>query len=137
VRKSDYTWEPLEIRTYKYKNPKVTFFCPLCRTKRAFVNTHRLTIANYVQISLITLIFVAATYPLMELRGFPSFFVFWGAFELGRRVIFRKDIPCPHCGFDASWYKKNVPIAKRLVDEFWQKKSSDSKERGETAALNS
>ena len=36
-------------------------------------------------------------------------------------MSYRKEIPCPHCGFDASWYKKDVKIARRLVKEFWDK----------------
>lgn len=124
MRNRDYTWDPLEIRVYKYKNPSKTFFCPLCRTQRAFVHTPRLMLKHYIQIAMLTVIFVMVTYPLMEFRGFPIFFVFWGVFELTKRWIFREEIPCPHCGFDASWYKKNVPTAKRLVEEFWKNKDA-------------
>lgn len=67
----------------------------------------------------------ACLYPLMELKGIFSFFVVWGAFEAALRVNFRKEVPCPHCGFDASWYKKDVKVARQKVDEFWKTRTPD------------
>jgi ribosomal protein L37E len=55
-----------------------------------------------------------------------SFFLYWACFEAGRRIFFSREIPCPHCGFDASWYKRDVKVARRKVDEFWQKGEADS-----------
>jgi hypothetical protein len=66
----------------------------------------------------------AICYPIMSFRGVFSFFVFLAGFELVRRVNYRKDIPCPHCGFDASWYKKDVKVARRLVADYWAEKNS-------------
>lgn len=41
---------------------------------------------------------------------------------------YRKEIPCPHCGFDASWYKKDVKVARRLVAAYWSEKNAQTEE---------
>jgi hypothetical protein len=52
-------------------------------------------------------------------------------FEGIRRMLFSRQVPCPHCGFDASWYKRDVKVARRLVGEFWgDKQSEKDKESG-------
>lgn len=124
-------WQPLEYRTYKHKNPKMEFFCPLCGTKRAFHSTPRLSVKNYFQLTLSSVLAGAALYPLMGIRSYFVFFIFWALFEAGVRMNFRKEIPCPHCGFDASWYKKDVKIARRIVQQFWADKrpSADMQEK--------
>ena len=121
----NFEWNPLEKRTYKHKNPSMEFFCPLCSSKRVFNSTPRLSAKNFFQLSLSSLIAGAALYPLMGARSSFVFFIFWALFEAGIRMNFRKEIPCPHCGFDASWYKKDIKVARRLVEEFWKTKSPE------------
>lgn len=122
MRKHD--WQPLEYRTFKHKDPKMEFFCPLCGTKRAFNSTPRLSFKNFCQIALSSLLVGGAFYPVMGIRSFFVFFIFWALFEAAVRMNFRKEIPCPHCGFDASWYKRDVTVAKRKVQDFWDKDES-------------
>ena len=43
-----------------------------------------------------------------------------GSMEVYKRLNFRKEIPCPHCGFDASWYKRDVKVARKLVERHWE-----------------
>jgi len=119
MRKHD--WQPLEYRTFKHKNPHMEFFCPLCKTKRAINSTPRLSFKNFCQITLSSILVGGAFFPLMGLRSFFVFFIFWALFEAAVRVNFRKEIPCPHCGFDASWYKRDVTVARKKVEEFWDK----------------
>lgn len=64
----------------------------------------------------------------MSLRGVFSFFVYLAAFEWVRRANYRKEIPCPHCGFDASWYKKDVKVARKLVANYWADKGQPAQE---------
>lgn len=116
---------PLDPRPYKYKKAAFNFFCPLCRTERAMSASHRLTLKNYIQISLITIVISSCLYPFMQLRGLFSFFIIWALFEGTRRVLFRKEVPCPHCGFDAGWYKKDVKVARKKVEEFWSLKNQN------------
>jgi hypothetical protein len=122
----NFEWKPLENRTYKHKDPKMEFFCPLCGTERAFHFTPRLSVKNYLQLTLCSLLTASALYPVMGIRSFFVFFIFWALFEAGVRMNFRKEIPCPHCGFDASWYKKDIKVARRLVNEFWQKQNPNA-----------
>ena len=116
-QKVDY--RPLEQRTFRYKNPHMEFFCPLCATKRAVTTSPHLNLKNFLQVSLITMALTAVFFPLMQWKGAFSFFLVWAFFEAALRLNFRKEVPCPHCGFDASWYKKDVNVARRKVDEFW------------------
>ncbi len=112
-------WKPLEKRTYRYKKSAMEFFCPLCRTQRNFSISFRLSPMNYLQIAIMTALFTAVTFPFWELRGALIFFLIWPTFEFTRRSLYKKEIPCPHCGFDASWYKKDVKVARKLVSDFW------------------
>ena len=118
-------YNPLSKRTFKYKNAHMQFFCPLCSTERAVVTNPHLTPKNYLQVALVTLAIASCLYPFMEWKGIFSFFVVWAVFEAALRTNFRKEVPCPHCGFDASWYKKDVKVARRKVDEFWQERNAD------------
>ena len=110
---------PLEYRTYKAKKPEEEFYCPLCRTKRAISNSFRLKAKNYLQVLLVSIVLMSMMYPWMQFKSAFVFFIVWAGFEAGFRMSYRKEIPCPHCGFDASWYKKDVKIARKLVEEFW------------------
>ena len=121
-------YRPLEKRTYRYKNPAMEFFCPLCSTKRAITTNPHLSIKNYIQIGMLTIVTSMALWPLMSGRSLFSFFFYWAGFEGVRRLLFRKEIPCPHCGFDASWYKRDVKMAKQLVHNFWDAKTPESEE---------
>lgn len=115
--------KPLEERTYKYKNASQAFFCPLCRTERAITISPRLTKKNYLQILLTSMVVGAGLFPLMGIKCFFIFFIVWAVFELSIRTDFKKQVPCPHCGFDATWYKKDVKVARQLVKDFWDQKN--------------
>lgn len=98
----------------------MNFFCPLCRTERVFTVGPRLTFMNYVQILLTTIFLTTLLFPFVQFKGLFAFFIVWGSFEFVRRSLFKKEIPCPHCGFDASWYKRDVKKARELVETFWR-----------------
>lgn len=98
------------------------FFCPLCGTERAFSYRPRLSQKNYLQVFVTGLFLSVVTFPLLKAAAFFSIFVAWGVAEFAVRTLFRKEIPCPHCGFDASWYKRDVKVARKKVKEFWQEK---------------
>jgi hypothetical protein len=69
----------------------------------------------------------------MSFRAGFVFFVYWLGFEATVRLLFKKDLPCPHCGFDASWYKRDVRITRQKVEEFW--KAQQQKEQNKTTEL--
>jgi predicted RNA-binding Zn-ribbon protein involved in translation (DUF1610 family) len=114
-----------DARPYRYKNPVKTFLCPLCGVERAFNMSHRLTPKHYFQMIIVTAFTTLLLFPFMQWEGLFSFFAIWASFELGIRMAFRKEIPCPHCGFDASWYKKDIKVARKLVENFWNEQKSD------------
>jgi predicted RNA-binding Zn-ribbon protein involved in translation (DUF1610 family) len=130
----------LETRLYRYKKVAMEFFCPLCRTKRIISTGHRLTMLNYVQMGLITVLLSALLWPWAGMRGVLIIFPIWIVFASVRRMLFSRDVPCPHCGFDASWYKRDVKVARRLVDEFWHEKNTPLTEppleQNEPASIN-
>ncbi|MBY0413029.1 MAG: hypothetical protein K2Q18_02635 [Bdellovibrionales bacterium] len=126
--------KPLVSRVYKYKNKSQNFFCPLCRTERNVSTSPRLTKKNLVQIVLTSIILAAAIYPIFKVESFIVFFAVWGIFELAIRSDFKKQVPCPHCGFDATWYKKDVKVARQKVAEFWAQKQSVGPSVSDTAA---
>ncbi len=127
-------YKPLEPRTFRYKNPAMEFFCPLCGTKRAIITNPHLTAKNYLQITMLTTMTSMVLWGVMSWRATFSFFFFWAAFEGIRRTMFRKEIPCPHCGFDASWYKRDVKMARQLVHNFWEAKNPQNGESESGAA---
>ena len=128
---------PLEKRVYKYKNPANSFFCPLCRTERGIATSPRLTKKNYFQIFLTSLILGSMLFPYIGMRSFFIFFVSWGVFELAVRTDYKKQIACPHCGFDAAWYKRDVKVARQIVKDFWIKKQLPSTQKIQPAAKQS
>lgn len=129
--------KPLVSRVYKYKNKASTFFCPLCRSERGISTSPRLTKKNYLQIFLTSLILGSVLFPLMGANSFIVFFLTWGLFELAVRTDYKKQIACPHCGFDATWYKRDVKVARQIVKDFWIQKQTPGDQNNQPAAKQS
>lgn len=106
------------MRFFKTKNPQRNFFCALCRAPRGLRYGRHLTQANYLQIVVLTAFTVWALFPLVEWKSLSSLFIYWAAFEATRKTLYRKELKCPYCGFDATWYRKDVRIARRQVEDF-------------------
>src|SRR5690606_19676259 len=85
--------------------------------------SHRLTFKHYLQIAVLTGVTTYALFDVMQWRGLAFYFIYLAGYEVARRLVYRSEIPCPYCGFDASWYKRDVKVARRLVKEFWQNKN--------------
>ena len=100
------------------------FICPLCGTYRAFTLRPQIAIKNYLHIFMITVVLVMCLYPVMQLNSVWVFFAVWGVYECILRMLFRKQVACPHCGFDVSWYRKDVKVARKQVEEFWKNKTT-------------
>jgi len=129
--------KPLVSRVYKYKNQASTFFCPLCRTERGITTSPRLTKKNYVQILLTSIVFGSLLFPFIGVKCFIIFFVILGGFELAVRTDYKKQVACPHCGFDATWYKRDVKVARQLVKDFWVQKQGLDAQNSQPAAKQS
>ena len=113
---------PWDRRVYRHKKPQMEFFCPLCRSPRAFSSNYRLGRFHFIQIAFIGLVLVGISYPFIGFRGIFFVFPVWLCFDLFARTAFRKEIPCPYCGFDASWYQRDVKVSRDKVKVFWESK---------------
>ena len=82
-----------------------------------------MSVLNYIQIVLLTGFITAIAFPYAGFKTTAAIFPIWLAFEGVRRILFSREVPCPHCGFDASWYKRDVKVARKRVAEFWAQKS--------------
>lgn len=109
----------VDPRPYRHKNAVFNFLCPLCGVERQFTKSYKLSREKYIQIVILSGSLTLLFYPVFEFKGLIFFPVCWALFEFWARINYRKDIACPHCGFDAAWYKKDVPYAKQLVHQFW------------------
>ncbi len=112
----------LEKRVYNYKSAAKSFYCPLCRTPRVMKVRPKVTVWNHIQMGIATSFLTLFLFPVMEWRSLFMYFFLWSALESLLRVLYKKDVPCPHCGFDATWYQRDVREARRRVQEFWQHK---------------
>jgi len=61
---------------------------------------------------------VACTYPWLTWKGIVALPMIWATFESLHQMLYRKDSKCPYCGFDPTWYKKDVKFARQQVEEF-------------------
>ena len=134
MKRKEHIHPSIDPRTFKRKNSRVDFLCPLCGVKRSITKNFKLTRANYVQICVLagTLMFISFSF--IGGAGLIYFPVVFCGFEFWKRFDYKREIPCESCGFDAIWYKKDVPRARKLVHEFWEQKetiNSNSEEKKE------
>lgn len=100
------------------KSDKTECFCALCRSPRVIRYSRRLKGRHYLQILTLGLVFIAATYSSFGFMGASALPLIWATFESIHKSLYRKDLKCPYCGFDPTWYKKDVKLARRKVEEF-------------------
>ena len=100
------------------KNEKTECFCALCRSPRIIRYSRRLMVRHYFQILTIAFVFTAATSSWYTWKGAFALPLIWLIFESLHKSLYRKDLKCPYCGFDPTWYKKDVKLARRKVEEF-------------------
>jgi hypothetical protein len=106
------------MRLYKTKNPKKNIFCALCRTPRSLRYDRHLSAHHYLQILVLSAVLFYLAMPLMGAKGALILPVVWIAFESVRKLLYRKELACPHCGFDPTWYRRDVRLARQKVESF-------------------
>jgi hypothetical protein len=117
-RKND---NPLKTgRFYKVKRPAKKFLCALCSAPREMKYSKSLNLKKYLQIILLSVTASSAAYPFIGVESVFSIFLIWPAFEMVNKFLYRKEIACPYCGFDATWYRRDVRVANQKVKDFWQ-----------------
>ncbi len=103
------------------------FFCPLCKVERKLEYRSKLSVRQYFQILLIYMFISLFTFSSMGVYSIVFLFLTWSIFDFVNRSLFKNNIPCPHCGFDASWYKKDLKTTRTLVEKFWEDKVPSNK----------
>lgn len=99
------------------KNSK-EIFCACCRTPRKLRYNRHLSTMNYLQILIIAGAVAGIAFPWLGSKGLVALPIVWVSFETIHKSLYRKDLKCPYCGFDPTWYKKDVKLARRKVEEF-------------------
>lgn len=115
-------------RFFKVKNANKNFLCALCKSPRQMKYAKNLTEFNYIQIVLLSAFLSWLLYPVMGLKALSLVLVIWPIFEVTNKMLYRREIPCPYCGFDATWYRRDVKVAKRKVEDFWKERLPEEKE---------
>ena len=105
---------PLQMsKFYKVKKPVRNFLCALCGSPRSLRYKKHLSGFQYLQI------LILSTALFLEKSFFIPFLV-WIGFEFINKLLYRKGIACPYCGFDATWYRRDVNLAREKVKEYWE-----------------
>lgn len=113
-------------RFFKVKKATKHFICPLCSSPRQMRYQKQLNEKQFIQIAVLAGSLIWFLFPVMGFKSLSLFFVVWLGFELVNKMLYRKEIPCPYCGFDATWYRRDVKVAKKKVEEFWSAKTPAS-----------
>ncbi|MCE3012505.1 MAG: hypothetical protein LW878_05500 [Proteobacteria bacterium] len=96
-------------------------YCALCRTPRVVRYSRTLKPIHYAQVTLFTVATTWLFFPWLEFKALGSFFIYWAAFEFSQKTLYRRDLKCKSCGFDPTWYKRDVKVARRQVEEYLAK----------------
>jgi len=99
-------------------NSRTECFCALCRSPRVIRYSKNLRPKHYLQILLLIVAFSLMTYSFLGVRVLFSIPVIWGFFEIIHKSLYRKDSKCQYCGFDPTWYKKDIKVARTQVEQF-------------------
>lgn len=119
----------VDFRKVQFKRVKTEFLCALCGTKRELRYNKNLTLLNYFQILLTSSALIYLLFPYFSYKALYILFIVWLVFEISIKLLYRRDIPCKNCGFDATWYKRDVKLARKKVEEFWsQNKTSKNQQ---------
>lgn len=103
----------------KINNKSKQFLCALCSSHRTMKYSKNLSVKHFIQIALIV---GSITYLFWDYFAVNTLLVtpvIWTIFEVTNKVLYRKEVPCPSCGFDATWYRRDVKMAKNKVEQFW------------------
>ena len=93
-------------------------YCALCRSPRSLSYERHLSPLHYGQMVLLTATLTWALFPLLQWKTLGSFFIIWAGFELSRKLLYRRDLKCTVCGFDPTWYRRDVRVARKQVETF-------------------
>jgi hypothetical protein len=93
-------------------------FCACCRSPRKLRYSRHLSTLNYGQIFFISFLIGSLLFNWLAFKALIILPIVWAIFESVQKSLYRRDLKCPFCGFDPTWYKKDVKLARRKVEEF-------------------
>jgi hypothetical protein len=93
-------------------------YCALCRSPRRVRYSRNLKAQHYGQILVLTIVLTACTFPWLQFKGFVALPLIWAIFESIHKSLYRRDLKCQYCGFDPTWYKKEIRLARQQVEDF-------------------
>ncbi len=106
------------MHALKQKKDSKECYCALCRSPRVLRYGRHLSKFQYFQIALISAVVMIAGFPFFDFKMVGAPVLVWIIFESVHKSYYRRDLACPFCGFDPTWYKKDVKLARRKVEEF-------------------
>ena len=109
-------------RVFRVKKAVLRFFCPLCGAQRG-LRYGRLRLPHYLRILVISMILAVVLWPFCGAKSLSLGLLVWAGYEFALGVLGRQEVPCPHCGLDAIWYRRDVNTARKMVQGFWAKSS--------------
>ena len=116
---------------FKVKNSKKEFICALCKAPRQMRYSKNLSKMTYFRLFLFSAFLVWALSPFFGVKAILAVLPLWPVVEFTNKILYRKEIACSYCGFDATWYRRDVKIAKRKVEDFWSEKLPTSQEKAQ------
>ncbi len=121
--------------------PVKEFFCALCRTPRRLHYHRHLQAKHYLQIFVLSAVLVYSMFSVIHWKGLVLIPIVWLCFEVVYKMLYRRQLPCPSCGFDPTWYRRDVRLARQRVEEFMkqnpQAKFVDPKTKQNTSSQSS
>ena len=116
---------------FKVKNSKKEFICALCKAPRQMRYSKNLSKMTYFRLFLFSSFLVWTLSPILGIKAILAVLPLWPIVEFMNKILYRKEIPCSYCGFDATWYRRDVKIAKKKIENFWSEKLPESREKAE------
>lgn len=116
---------------FKVKNPNKSFLCALCSAPRQMKYQRNLSAKNYFQLTMLAVGLVYFLYPVFGFKSMYLMFIIWVVAEIANKMLYRNELPCPYCGFDATWYRRDVKIARKKVEDFWAQRNKPSENNEE------
>ncbi len=116
---------------FKVKNSKNEFLCALCKAPRQMRYSKNLSKMFYFRLFLFSAFLAWAAYAFLGPKAMSAIIVIWPIAEFVNKILYRKEIPCPYCGFDATWYRRDVKVAKKKVESFWSERLPERQEKAQ------
>jgi len=109
-------YRPISTEIIQAKSRKQMVYCALCsHPRQQWVSSPHLSTRHHLQIIILA---VFLGWSLFSIIGEVAYFLYpfcWMIVDFSRKIIFRKDMICPECGFDAVHYVRDVRKARGLV----------------------